>query len=134
MENTVRLFNIQHFSLNDGPGIRTVIFFKGCPLNCAWCHNPESKALNMELSFLKEKCILCGKCTEACMNSVHSIKDGVHCIDREKCICCERCVRICPFSSLKIFGKEYAIDEIMEDIAKDDIFFADGGGVTFSGG
>ena len=134
MENKVRLFNIQHFSLNDGPGIRTVIFFKGCPLNCVWCHNPESNAFNMELSFTQEKCILCGKCMGTCMNSVHSVKNAAHYIDREKCLCCGKCVEGCPFSALKIFGKDNTIDEIMEDIAKDDVFFADGGGVTFSGG
>lgn len=134
MSNNVNIFNIQHFSLNDGPGIRTVVFFKGCPLDCVWCHNPESKTLNKELSFMKEKCFLCGKCTEICMKSVHSIKDGLHYIDREKCLCCGHCAQICPSSSLEVFGKKYTIDEVMEDIAKDDIFFVDGGGVTFSGG
>ena len=134
MSKTANLFNIQHFSVNDGPGIRTVVFFKGCPLNCVWCHNPEGKSVEQELSFSNEKCILCKKCAEICPCSVHTFENNIHHIKREKCIMCRKCIDICEMSSLKILGKEYPLKEIMEDIAKDDVFFADDGGVTFSGG
>lgn len=134
MSGTANIFNIQHFSVNDGPGIRTVVFFKGCPLNCVWCHNPESKSTNPELSFLKSKCVSCRKCAEICTDKVHSFENGVHCIDRSKCVFCGKCVDICAPSALEIIGKKYTVDDIMTELAKDDVFFAAGGGVTFSGG
>lgn len=134
MKNTANIFNIQHFSLNDGPGIRTVVFFKGCPINCAWCHNPESKSAKKELSFLKDKCKNCKKCVQVCGKGVHTFSNGIHNIDRTKCINCNKCVEECPFSSLEIIGKSLTFEEIMEDIEKDDVFFGDDGGVTFSGG
>lgn len=131
---TADIFNIQHFSLNDGAGIRTVIFFKGCPLDCKWCHNPESKKKERELSFLKNKCVLCGKCEKICKNSVHKIKQGVHYIDRNSCMKCGKCVKDCLNSALCILGRKYTIDEIMKELSTDDIFFGEEGGVTFSGG
>ena len=134
MEKTGNIFNIQHFSLNDGPGIRTVVFFKGCPLDCRWCHNPESKSVKKELSFLKDKCIMCGKCMKVCAQNVHSFDGGLHIIDRDRCVFCKRCVDLCVTSALEIFGKEYTAEDVMTEIEKDDIFFGDDGGVTFSGG
>ena len=134
MTATANLFNIQHFSINDGPGIRTVVFFKGCPLNCAWCHNPESKSVEKELSFLIEKCMFCQKCATICPNHVHSFENSTHRINRKNCIKCGKCVDICNYSALQILGKEYTFDEIMTKLALDDMFFADNGGVTFSGG
>ena len=131
---TTNVFNIQHFSLNDGPGIRTVIFFKGCSLNCAWCHNPESKSYLPELSFLKEQCIGCKKCVDACCKKVHFFENDNHYIDRNKCVFCGKCVDACPISALKVLGKQYTFDEIMAELAKDDVFFSNQGGVTFSGG
>ena len=128
------IFNIQHFSINDGPGIRTVVFFKGCPLNCAWCHNPEGKSIGKELSFLQKNCTLCGKCAKICPNGVHSFKDDKHIINREKCALCGKCAETCVMSALEILGKQRTSEEIMSDIAKDDVFLCDGGGVTFSGG
>ena len=82
MSKTANIFNIQHFSVNDGPGIRTVVFFKGCPLDCVWCHNPESKSVEQELSFSNEKCILCKKCAEICPCSVHTFENNIHHIKR----------------------------------------------------
>lgn len=134
MNNTAKIFNIQHFSLNDGPGIRTVIFMKGCPLNCAWCHNPESKSTNSELSFLADKCIMCGKCAAVCENKVHTFVNDIHSIKRTNCTLCGKCVDICMHCALELIGKDYTYDEIMMEIAKDDIFFSSDGGVTFSGG
>ena len=105
MEKTGNIFNIQHFSLNDGPGIRTVVFFKGCPLDCRWCHNPESKSVKKELSFLKDKCIMCGKCMKVCAQNVHSFDGSLHIIGRDRCVFCKSCVDICVTSALEIFGK-----------------------------
>ena len=130
----VNLFNIQHFCLNDGPGIRTVIFFKGCPLNCIWCHNPESKSFKKELSFLKEKCMLCKRCQTVCKNNVHIFTNNEHRIDRNKCVFCGACTNACAADALEILGKEYSYEEVLEEIAKDDVFFSKNGGVTFSGG
>ena len=131
---TLNVFNIQHFSLHDGPGIRTVIFLKGCPLNCAWCHNPESKSSHKELAFYASKCVFCGKCVKACPEGVHVIKDGMHHVDRSKCRACGRCVEACDFTALEILGKDYTISEIMVEIKKDDVYFGEDGGVTISGG
>ena len=134
MERAGSIFNIQHFSVNDGPGIRTVVFFKGCPLDCRWCHNPESKSVKKELSFLKDKCIMCGKCIKVCVQNVHSFDGNLHIINRDRCVFCKSCVDICVTSALEIFGKEYTVEDVMMEIEKDDIFFGDDGGVTFSGG
>lgn len=134
MNGKINVFNIQHFSLHDGPGIRTVIFLKGCPLDCVWCHNPESKSAECELSFLNDKCIKCGKCAEVCRYNVHLIKDDIHGIKREKCELCGACVDVCMTGALDIIGKKYGVDEIMEELEKDNIFFGSDGGVTFSGG
>lgn len=134
MERAGSIFNIQHFSVNDGPGIRTVVFFKGCPLDCRWCHNPESKSVKKELSFLKDKCIMCGKCIKVCVQNVHSFDGNLHIINRDRCVFCKSCVDICVTSALEIFGKEHTVEDVMMEIEKDDIFFGDDGGVTFSGG
>ena len=128
------IFNIQHFSVNDGPGIRTVVFFKGCPLSCAWCHNPEGKSKEKELSFAVKNCTLCGKCAAVCPNGVHTFENGMHLIDRNKCSLCGKCADVCVMSALEILGKRLTCKEIMIEIAKDDVFFSDNGGVTFSGG
>ncbi len=130
----INLFNIQHFSVHDGPGIRTVLFFKGCPLNCVWCHNPEGKRTKPELSFVQRKCSYCGKCAAVCPLGVHKLDDGKHIIEREKCIGCGKCVEQCVFGALELLGREYTVEEIMEHIARDDVFFGEEGGVTFSGG
>lgn len=126
------IFNIQRFSVNDGPGIRTTVFFKGCPLNCLWCHNPESQQSEKILAFYKEKCVGCGKCGEICKN--HILNDG-HNIERSNCLHCGKCVSVCPQSALEIIGGEYSVDEIMDEIRKDIKYFKNsGGGVTLSGG
>lgn len=128
------LFNIQHFSLHDGPGIRTVLFFKGCPLDCIWCHNPEGKSPQKTLSFLNERCVFCGKCVSVCPNEVHEIKDGEHKILRQHCIKCGKCTEVCDFGALEMFGKEYTVDEILHEVVKDDAYYGNNGGITISGG
>lgn len=130
----IKLFNIQHFSLYDGPGIRTVLFFKGCPLNCVWCHNPESKSQKTELAYHGDKCAFCSRCAVLCPNSVHTVSADSHEIDRNLCVSCGKCVTVCGNYALELFGKEYTIDEIIAEVKKDDMFFTDDGGVTISGG
>ena len=117
------LFDIQRFSIHDGPGIRTTVFFKGCNLHCAWCHNPESQSSVPQMMFYKNKCIGCGKCKEKCPNEL------------EKCELCGKCTIYCPHDARDICGKEYTVDEVLREILKDKKFYENsGGGVTFSGG
>lgn len=128
------IFNIQHFSVNDGPGIRTVVFLKGCPLKCKWCHNPESKNTKPEIMFYNDKCNLCKRCVEVCCNNVHHIIDGKHIVYRENCTGCGKCAEACNASAIEQVGREYSVEEVMAELAKDDVFFGSEGGVTFSGG
>jgi pyruvate formate lyase activating enzyme len=127
------VYNIQRMSLHDGPGIRTIVFLKGCPLDCKWCHNPESKNPKPILLFDINKCIGCKKCSTVC--NLHKFdKDYNHYIDREKCILCGKCVDECV-GALEICGKEMSIDEIVEEVKKDKDFYNNSnGGVTISGG
>lgn len=128
------LFEVKGNSLDDGPGIRTVIFFKGCPLDCLWCHNPESKKTEIELSFDKEKCIGCGSCIAACTEK--ALDRNYTCfIDREACTLCMKCTDACPGGALSQVGRFWGLDELMFEIEKDLPFFqASGGGITLSGG
>ncbi len=127
-------FNIQHFSLHDGPGIRTVLFLKGCPLNCIWCHNPEGKSTQKTLSFLEERCVFCRRCEAVCGQGVHSFGAGEHRLVRENCICCGKCADTCNYGALEMLGKEYTIGEILREIEKDKTYFGNDGGITISGG
>lgn len=129
------VFNIQKFSINDGPGIRTTVFLKGCMLNCIWCHNPESKSAKPQLMFRKDRCIGCGACLKACPRGVHSIgENGEHLINREACIACGKCVEACV-GALEIAGKEMSVEEILKEVMKDKVFYDNsGGGMTISGG
>lgn len=129
------IFNIQKYSLHDGPGIRTTVFFKGCPLSCKWCHNPES--LNKEKQIIRNEvsCRLCGSCTIACPTNALKLKKNTIEFDRFKCIACGSCEEVCYHDAIKIVGKEMTVDEILKVILKDKIFYDEsGGGVTFSGG
>ena len=126
------VFNIQHFSTYDGPGLRTVIFFKGCPLNCAWCHNPEGKGFLPELSFDAARCIGCRKCA-VCPEQAHEFAP-THIFKREKCSLCGKCVSVCPTGALEIIGKDYTVDALLQEVKKDAVFYGAEGGVTLSGG
>jgi len=127
--------DIQRFCLSDGPGIRTTVFFKGCNMRCAWCHNPETLSYERDLLFYPAKCIGCGKCFAACPHGAHSVKDGVHTIDRTLCQKCGKCAEVCYAEALVMSGKERTVDEVMTEILRDrDYYTASGGGVTLSGG
>ncbi len=127
--------NIQRFSLTDGDGIRTTVFFKGCNMKCNWCHNPETLSGKSELMFYANKCIGCGKCFSACPVGAHSVVDGGHIIDREKCTSCGKCAAVCYAEALVMCGKEMSVDEVMRDLRQDKAYYdSSKGGVTLSGG
>jgi len=129
------IFNIQRFSVNDGPGIRTTVFLKGCPLDCAWCHNPESKSSEPELSFDAKRCAGCGACAAVCPQGCHNLSDGDHALDRSRCGVCGRCVRDCIKGALSLIGRTAEAEEIIRDVLRDKTFFENsGGGMTVSGG
>ncbi|WP_334137322.1 glycyl-radical enzyme activating protein [Muricomes intestini] len=130
------VFDLQRFALHDGPGIRTTIFLKGCPLDCVWCHNPESKKTKAQLGFLEKNCVGCGKCQEVCKHDVHIItQKGCHEIDYSNCVQCGCCANTCPSGALKIYGKRMTSEEIIETVMKDwDFYQKSGGGLTVSGG
>ncbi|CAM2758776.1 trans-4-hydroxy-L-proline dehydratase activase [Hathewaya histolytica] len=129
------VFNIQKYSVHDGPGIRTTVFLKGCPLNCWWCHNPESQKLREQLMYFDNKCVACGSCVKWCKEEALSLNDGKISIDESKCTLCGRCTDVCLKGALEIAGKEVDINELMKEIKKDEIFYDQSkGGVTFSGG
>ena len=127
------IFNIQRFSTKDGPGIRTVVFFKGCPLDCAWCHNPESKTQKPQLIFDENACILCGACGNVCPSGVHILSDK-HSLLRDNCNGCFACSDICPTGALEKCGKEETAENIIKTVLSDKPFYKQDGGVTFSGG
>lgn len=129
------IFNIQKYSIHDGPGIRTTVFFKGCPLKCQWCHNPESQNFNKEVMFFKDKCIECGFCLKACKNNALCFEENSIKINRDKCNICGDCCEECPTTARSMVGEEKSCDDVLKEILKDKIFYDEsGGGVTFSGG
>lgn len=128
------IVNIKRNSLDDGPGIRTAIFFKGCPLSCVWCQNPETKSSSQEISFDKENCVKCKKCLEVCSNNAISLSYKYR-IKRNKCNLCGNCIHVCQNDALNFAGKYYDIEELYEKLLQDKPFYDNsGGGVTFSGG
>ncbi len=127
--------NIQRFSLTDGDGIRTTVFFKGCNMNCQWCHNPETIKHESELMFYENKCIGCGKCFEACPNGAHEVIDGKHIINRDKCTNCGECAKVCYAEALVMCGDEMSVEDIMYQVRQDKAYYdSSNGGVTLSGG
>ncbi len=124
-----------HFSTRDGPGIRTTVFFKGCPLHCQWCHNPESQSLKTELMLRPHLCIACESCLAACPEGAIAVTGGVIVTDRAKCTLCGKCVEVCTAEARAIVGREMTVGEVMAEVEKDVSFYdQSGGGVTFSGG
>ena len=129
------IFDIQKFVLDDGPGIRTVVFLKGCTLRCVWCCNPESYQIKPELGFFVSRCNNCGDCISVCPDN--AINKGVSSvvINHDLCSVCEKCIDVCPTSALRIFGKTVSASEIIEEVIKDkDYFINSNGGITLSGG
>lgn len=135
MSQKAIVFDIQRASLHDGPGIRTTIFLKGCPLDCLWCHNPESKTVKRQLFFHFDKCTNCKECAKVCGENVHRFKDGKHSIGFGSCTFCGKCVEACNAGALRIIGREMTTDEVMQEIIADvDFYKNSNGGMTLSGG
>jgi pyruvate formate lyase activating enzyme len=129
------VFNIQRFSVNDGPGIRTTVFFKGCPLHCKWCHNPESISPVRQLVLRQDRCIRCGDCFNLCKNHAVQRKNGAFETIRDVCVECGECIEICNADAREIAGQEMTTKEVMGEVEKDVIFYEhSGGGASFSGG
>ncbi len=129
------IFNIQKYAIHDGPGIRTTVFLKGCPLKCGWCHNPESQSIQQEILFSPDKCIGCGDCYKGCIGKAISSIQGQRIKDNNKCSLCGNCAVNCPAEAIEMIGKTMTAEDLMKEIEKDRIFYEEsGGGVTFSGG
>lgn len=127
--------NIQRLSSGDGPGMRTTIFFKGCPLRCAWCHNPETWSIKQTLSWRAKKCIGCGECVKICPNQAITFEEDGLKVDPARCQKCMRCAKNCPAKALLVYGKEYTAEALAYEACKDKPFYKNsGGGVTLSGG
>ncbi len=132
---TGRIFEIQRFSIHDGPGIRTTVFMKGCSLRCRWCHNPEGQSPEPQISFLPDKCIGCGYCLKVCPHEAHRLENERHVLDRERCEVCGLCTKECYAGALEFVGREITVAETLEEVLRDLPFYENsGGGMTLSGG
>jgi pyruvate formate lyase activating enzyme len=136
MSMTGRVFDIKRYSIHDGPGIRTTVFLKGCSLNCLWCHNPESVDPGPELMHWPGRCARCYACVEACpLGAIGKDASGAVVVDRSKCDLCGKCAEACLYDAMQIVGREMTVDEVLDEVEKDRIFYEQsGGGVTLSGG
>jgi len=131
---TAMIFDIQRFCLHDGPGIRTTVFFKGCPLRCGWCQNPESLRREPELAFLKSRCSGCGDCVGACPEGAITMNGAIR-IEHNACKACGKCAEFCTPGALRIVGRKWSAGELAEEVFRDKDYFSEsGGGVTLSGG
>ncbi len=129
------VFDIKRYAIHDGPGIRTTVFLKGCPLRCRWCHNPESWKVGPEPSLRLSRCVRCGRCVELCKEHAISNSQGRPVTDPEKCVLCGACVAGCPGGAREIIGDTRTVAQVMAEVRKDVVFYDEsGGGVTFSGG
>ena len=130
------ILNLQRLSTEDGPGLRTTVFFKGCPLHCVWCHNPESISTQRQLHWIEIRCIGCHTCLKTCNRSALTANEQGISIDRNQCDGCGLCAEACPSNALELLGKRVEVDEVVNELLKDRVFFesAEDGGVTLSGG
>jgi len=129
------VFDIQRFSVHDGPGIRTTVFLKGCSLHCFWCHNPEGLRMTPEVQFLPNRCLGCGACVAACEHDGQHLDDGVRSFERERCVACGACVEACVAEALTLAGKQMTAEAVVAEVMRDRVFYeTSGGGVTLSGG
>lgn len=127
--------SIKRFAVHDGPGIRTTVFLKGCPLHCLWCHNPEGISPKPQLAYHEHKCLHCGSCVAACPNHAHGMENGRHVFDRARCTACGACVEPCLGDALTLYGQEMSAQEVMKTVLEDRLFYeTSGGGLTLSGG
>lgn len=132
---TGRLLDVRRMSVHDGPGIRTTLFLKGCPLRCRWCHNPESVSAKPEIGLLKRKCIGCGRCAKVCPEGAHVLRNGTHLFNHDLCKACGKCVDACLADALEYYGREMTVEEAAKAVLEDRTFYAQsGGGCTVSGG
>lgn len=128
------VLNFQRMSTEDGPGLRTTVFCKGCPLRCRWCHNPESIRPKKQIEWIGVRCIGCGECVKTCPNGALTAKSEGIIIDRDKCRACGACINKCPTGAIEMKGKTMSVKEIFDEVVKDKAYFIKDGGVTLSGG
>ncbi|MBO4356377.1 MAG: glycyl-radical enzyme activating protein [Clostridia bacterium] len=130
-----RVVNVKRFEIHDGPGIRTTVFLKGCPLRCRWCHNPETLSAAAEIGYHPHKCISCGECVPVCPNGAHSFVNGEHLFDRSRCVGCGKCVSVCLGEALVSYYRSVTADDLFSELVQDIDFFRNSdGGITVSGG
>lgn len=135
MVKTALIFNIQKFCVHDGPGIRTTVFFKGCPLKCLWCHNPESQSFSKQMLWTREKCTFCQRCEKSCSQRAVSVSLDKVFHQADRCTFCEQCIDTCIHNAKEIAGSEYTVSQLLAEIEKDRPFYDHSqGGVTLSGG
>lgn len=132
-KGTLLVTELQRFCMHDGPGIRTTVFLKGCPLRCAWCHNPETQERGAEFLYYSDRCIGCMACAKVCPRGVHTGTD-THEIDRDKCIACFACAEACPPRAIEQCGRKMTAEEILHEVERDRAFYGKTGGITLSGG